>query len=1031
MRRSREVPPLLKTIIMKHSAFIVLSMFTLSCVQWTDDVSCQSDSHGKGTEVVLRTEISGISEVTRSILDDDIETRITQVVLASYGPDGILTDVRYYESGFSAMKLLVKDEGESNIYALVNMGDIMDEVPENEEDIRNVVYRVDSYEDVAGCGIPMSGVLKHLAAGTGGGVIPVYRLFAKVCVRVLHTGLADAEENALFVNNMRNVSLFMRQANRRLMPFNPEGSRALSVSDVLSESDYNRNMNDRNAYEGSLPDSQLGPGPGYFQDSTFVFYVPENMQGRLLPANTNPFGKVYEKIRNLGGKSYSDICTFIEFNAWKEPTEGYCGSVMYRYYLGSDNTSDFSIERNKRYDVTLNFSESGFFVDSWKVTRGDDWLDTRTLRFEDEPFTVCPGGSENIMIHFHRYVSYDTSSELLPDRWEYELNASSMSKAGLSCSFDPRRLKQGENGYMDFCIEVSASADAVVGKSFPIKIMTPDGEVSDETTITIVRKTELKTQWDFVPEYVSQYGILRVEGYEESDLPLSVKVSDSSVASCSAYGTDSFRITSLKEGTVNVTVSSADGTRKSVASLTVKAPVLDLESTRAVLNPDGRAAAIGYSYLKEDGAVLDNYDIGVFNSYLMPVLSGLDYFASEVSHAEIVLYIDQLTYGSSAIRPGDSYVMMAHARNCPGVDSKGIAVMVTDPFAGITERNYGSLDDYTLFSLPGVHASLKSAFDSSIKANASMTFSGPVPDADPAYVTMSFEPRWAGFSNSNGVYAASRNPSTGSVSITQKTVTGSTKHSAGVHDLELHVKNRHSSETLSHVFGTINVYVHTAIGAEAEFGKSRCNYSNGGTTFAAVYNQLLGRTLFTPGSSNWIHYADVTMNFMTPVSGVYVLEMVQARNNAYDALNFISPGVSDCTTDANTGMLYSVCMGGDSRISVCGEEGGGRAGVGKMLYRTLYMQTFGNDLSDLVLKQYFFGYTSVSVPCKSSHAPRYRIHDMNKGTSAATNVVTSRSPYHFSPASCSSYRDASGKGYHVIHFLETIVPKTYGWINLL
>ena len=49
----------------------------------------------------------------------------------------------------------------------------------------------------------------------------------------------------------------------------------------------------------------------------------------------------------------------------------------------------------------------------------------------------------------------------------------------------------------------------------------------------------------------------------------------------------------------------------------------------------------------------------------------------------------------------------------------------------------------------------------------------------------------------------------------------------------------------------------------------------------------------------------------------------------------------------------------------------------------------------------------------------------------SNNTVSRNYPYYFSPVSCKAYRDASGNGYHVIHTLESIAPRTCGWINLL
>ena len=66
----------------------------------------------------------------RSILPEEtIETKITQVTLASYDGYGKLTDARYYGGHVRDMHLNISAKGSSNVYALVNMGDMTRTVP--------------------------------------------------------------------------------------------------------------------------------------------------------------------------------------------------------------------------------------------------------------------------------------------------------------------------------------------------------------------------------------------------------------------------------------------------------------------------------------------------------------------------------------------------------------------------------------------------------------------------------------------------------------------------------------------------------------------------------------------------------------------------------------------------------------------------------------------------------------------------------------------------------------------------------------
>jgi hypothetical protein len=253
----------------------------------------------------------------------------------------------------------------------------------------------------------------------------------------------------------------------------------------------------------------------------------------------------------------------------------------------------------------------------------------------------------------------------------------------------------------------------------------------------------------------------------------------------------------------------------------------------------------------------------------------------------------------------------------------------------------------------------------------------------------------------------------------------------------LYVTNRHSGEKIGRSCGTIEVYVHTAIGARSRFGSQKCTYNPyGNETFASVYNTVAGRTVYSSASpSAMVYFMDVSLEWMTDVSKVYVWNRmnaaIQSGASWMDAPDIVRPSVADGALDSNTNMLYSVMNGSDSRISVGGEKYGRRSGIGRVLYRALLQPVFSSALTDTDLKVRFFGYQTVTGKGTPSMAPCYTLHDLNKSADMNKNEVISREPYYFSPSSCSLYVDAQGRGYHVIHFLEDISPGTYGWIDLL
>lgn len=427
----------------------------------------------------------------RSILPEEyIETLFTGITVASYDGNGIITAVRHYPGKPDVMELNVNTTSPSNIYALVNMGDMSSAFPVLEKDLQNLEYRVEDYGKLTDMGFPMCGLLAGFPADAASGTIVLERLFAKVRLRILHTGMANPYGYTGFVYNLCNKSIYMRQANSVLSPFRLEGSRAEESEDIMSVSDYNSDMNDRMAYEGSLDQFQLGPGPGYCLDSTFVFYVPENVQGCLLPDNLDPFGKDEEGISDIDGYDYSGLCTYIEFNARREHTQGYSGDLTYRYYLGSDNITDFSVERNRVYDVMLNFSEEGLFLDSWKVTRGDDWVDNRVLCFRKSEYHFAPGSTGKVVVHYSRENSVEADSMLYPDDWELSYDEETAAYLGLECSLDKMSLHLCEDGYQDFVMTVQVSENAELRSFLPVMIRTFDGSIVDRTIVRVMNILE-------------------------------------------------------------------------------------------------------------------------------------------------------------------------------------------------------------------------------------------------------------------------------------------------------------------------------------------------------------------------------------------------------------------------------------------------------------------------------------------------------------------------------------------------------------
>lgn len=1029
---------------------IAISGAAICCLACQTEVA-EDGSAACGDSADFRFYISGTECIdARSILgDESIETMITDATLASYDSDGKLVNVIYYENVGSGVSLYLSGVKENDVYALVNMGDMSKAFPMVEEELDELVYHIGSYEEVFEKGFPMCGVVRDCIYESGKSVqIPLERLLARLDVRILHTQLAGSEVDQNYAYNLCNKSLWLRQANSHLMPFAAGGSRAETVEDMMELSDYNPDLNDRNAYQGHLKPSQMGPGVGYFKDTTIVLYVPENVQGVLLPDNQDPFAKIPDNISGIGGKPYDELCTYLEFNANKPYLgDGFSGDVMYRCYLGADNVSDFSVVRNTRYDMTISLTDEGYHLNSWKVHKGESWTDIRTLCFVDEPYLVYPGTRCNVVLHYNRTsASLNTGSVGNASELTYVFDRDAMASAGITCDFMGVEKVVGKNGYADFYFKVTAASDARTGVSFPISVATVDGVKSDVAVLHVAEIGDLVHEWTFQPRYVSQTGELKISGLIDGLSPLSVTVSDPSIVSCSATDGDSFKVTALRPGDAEIRVSNKDGSQTTVVEVSVAAPKLRVSELSVALNPDGEPAVLDYLYLDENGEPLTNVDEDAYRAYLQPVMTGSDYLSSSSDMASLNMFVSKIYSNGQVLPIGQYDEVKISAPDCPGAGIHNLKIYFVDPFGQMPSVRQGRLDDYTLLSFNDVPSAVREYFKDEISGSGTLRYEVPQVKSNPAFVSASLVPLWKGdFSFENETFRSdyyhddAESSYGASVTVEKKALSSTAKHSVGKHELLLNVRNRCSGELLSRTVAHVDVYVHSVIGAKASFGNLVCSYPTGGNpasnTVAGIYNYVAGMNVYSPTSSDRIHYMDVSVDFLTDISNVLVFNSMQqgvdSYRNVLNGLDLITPSVLDGQHSSEVRMMYSVCTSGGERVGVCKEPYGPRKGTGAMLYRALAIPAVSMVMPDHQLETLLLGYNVANGAAASPYAPCYEIHDMNLGTDMKKNIVSKYAPFYFSPVSFKSYRDASGKGYHVIHTLEAVAPRTCGWVNLL
>lgn len=98
-------------------------------------------------------------------------------------------------------------------------------------------------------------------------------------------------------------------------------------------------------------------------------YILENMQGKLMDGNYSTSKKTPQGLEEYGLDEYFDNgrLTFLTLNAAVETPVADYGNVTYRTFLGEDLTTDFSIRRNTRRNVTLHITGDKVREFTWRV----------------------------------------------------------------------------------------------------------------------------------------------------------------------------------------------------------------------------------------------------------------------------------------------------------------------------------------------------------------------------------------------------------------------------------------------------------------------------------------------------------------------------------------------------------------------------------------------------------------------------------------------------------------------------------------
>lgn len=182
-----------------------------------------------------------------------------------------------------------------------------------------------------------------------------------ISVSVNTSGLKDRTIKPLKVS-LHQVPTTGKLFMDNLIPANP------SPSDYITEADM---------IEFSNPVENIST-----MKDNGVFFMYENLQpnGVCLQEN-GQYVEAYKTPASLGTTPIKDVatveadktCSYIRVEA-EYSEAGATGKIVYRFFLGDDAFTNFAVERNAHYNVTLNLTGKGGVDEaSWRVTKDFDW----------------------------------------------------------------------------------------------------------------------------------------------------------------------------------------------------------------------------------------------------------------------------------------------------------------------------------------------------------------------------------------------------------------------------------------------------------------------------------------------------------------------------------------------------------------------------------------------------------------------------------------------------------------------------------
>ena len=573
------------------------------------------------------------------------------VFIAVYDSSGRLETTGYREGIGSDMTLLVDRNCSHTVLAYGNFGDRSATQQTTLDDALKEEYLF-SWDKLRDGGCPMV-KRENLSKGASSLSIRLDRILAKVTFSLdgnFPEGMFFSFDRVEVMNTNSRVSLF--------------GSSAAQSADDIIPGDYTVTLSD-----------------------PMVFYLPENLQGSLLPANTDPYRKNREELLSAGADP--DLCSYMDVVLHQQDTYGVSGKRRFRFYLGGDNVGNFDIRRNSNYTVSLSLTSDGVNLsDNWKVDNSD-LEDTRVLGFTKDNYNVVAGADTEIGVTYSFGGSEDGDYSFFQaaDGWDFY-------------DRDPRLTISKSSGKLKIR---AAAGEVSLGEVIPLKIKTFDSIHKDLSQVTVTMSSIPVSWGSFTPSYIAQSGTLTAESIPPVLDGISFKAASGSeklVRVENLSDGKSAKVSCLGAGTAVISIMGKSGDEEfeiCQENLSIKSPVISCKPAVA-LQVSGVRTSTATAYKDENGNSMVSsttkgntfFDPDLYTELLVPVFTGASYgsVTSFIKSTGTSLYVGYLSrYGMDVTNyfgesKAGTMTVKPKGTEAARTVSATMSVYIEDPFPG-------------------------------------------------------------------------------------------------------------------------------------------------------------------------------------------------------------------------------------------------------------------------------------------------------------------------------------------------------------